>query len=378
MVRMKVLISGASMAGLSAAYWFARAGAEVTVLEQHHEARRGGAPIDVRGAALETAERMGILDEVRRQRVGQAASGPVLRADGNVVATIDLSWFSNETADDVEISRDRLLNLLMGAVGDRAEFRFGTSLQSLRQDAEGAWVRSTGGGDERFDLVVGADGLHSTTRRLAFGPEADYVVHQGYYVALIGLDPDQSWQQAMYSVPGRTVSVRDVGDGPFAFLLARHDVIDYDYRDLAGQRKLVNSLFDLGEVWELPRIRAAFADEASPGFYFDSVSQTRMSSWSRDRVVLVGDAAHCASLLSGMGTALAMTAAEYLVEEVMRSPEDLAGAFARYESRQRPLVDKAQGSVAEHGFMLVPATEEELDRRNGILRDLAASHAHGV
>lgn len=370
---MKVLVSGASMAGLSAAYWFSRHGADVTVVESCDGLRRGGAPIDIRGAALGTAARMGILDAARRQTVPAAEPGTVLDSSGRPVATIDLAWFSNETDDDLEITRDRLNDLLFAAARPRADFRFGTSIAQLA-DEDAVEVRFTDGRRDSYDLVVGADGLHSATRRMAFGPESDYLVHQGFYVALANLDADEPWRQAMYSVPGLMAAVRDVGDGPLAYILVCSAEIEYDHRDLGRQRRIVVGFLGQADAWELPRLRRAFADDRTTGFYFDSLAQTRMPRWTRGRVALIGDAAHCASLLSGMGTSLAMTAAEYLAEEVARTPGDLPAACERYEERQRPHVDKAQASVAEHGSMMVPGTDEELEQRNDLLRRFAAQH----
>lgn len=373
---MRVLVSGASMAGLSAAYWFSRHGADVTVAELHDGLRRGGAPIDIRGEALGTAERMGILEAARQQVVPAAEPGTVLDAAGRPVATIDLTWFANETSDDLELTRDRLNDLLFAAAQPKANFRFDVAITEITEitDEDAVEVRFTDGGRETFDLVVGADGLHSVIRRMIFGPESDFLVHQGFYVALANLRPKEPWHQAMYSVPGLMAGVRDVGDGPLAYILVRSDEIDYDYRDLGQQRRIVIDFLDRGDAWELPRLREAFADDQTTGFYFDSLAQTRMPRWTRGRVALIGDAAHCASLLSGMGTSLAMTAAEYLAEEIARTPGHLSAAYARYEERQRPLVDKAQASVHERGAMMVPGSEEELEQRNDLLRRLAAQH----
>ncbi|WP_214106138.1 FAD-dependent monooxygenase [Acrocarpospora catenulata] len=379
---MRVLVCGASMAGLSAAYWFSHHGADVTVVEMCDGLRRGGAPIDIRGEALGTADRMGILDAARRERVVPADPGTVLDADGLPVATIDLTWFANETADDVEITRDRLNDLLFAAAQPRADFRFGVSIAQLAnedtvEDAgkDAVQVRFTDRRQETFDLVVGADGLHSATRRMAFGAESDFLVHQGFYVALANLGQHEPWHQAMFSVPGLMAAVRDVGDGPLAYILVRSDEIDYDYRDLDRQRRIVIDFLERGDAWELPRLRSAFADERITGFYFDSLAQIRMPRWARGRVAVIGDAAHCASLLSGMGTSLAMTAAEYLADEVARTPGSLPAAYERYEERQRPLVDKAQASIAQHGAMMVPGSQAELEQRNELLRQLAARHA---
>ncbi|RZL85921.1 MAG: monooxygenase, partial [Variovorax sp.] len=182
---MNVLISGASMAGLSAAYWFARLGHHVTVVERADGLRPGGAPIDVRGRAVGTAERMGILAKINDEKVTVLEPSPVLDGTGSQVATLDLRWFANETADDVEITRDRLNRILLGAIPEGVQFRFTDSIASLIDGVGGVEVVFADGREGRYDLVVGADGLHSRVRKLAFGPEKDYVRHFGYYVALV-------------------------------------------------------------------------------------------------------------------------------------------------------------------------------------------------
>lgn len=370
---MKVLVSGAGVAGLSSAYWFDRAGAEVTVVELHDGLRQGGAPIDVRGDALGTAARMGILDRARALAIPASASvAPVLDGTGAQQATIDPTWFANESTEDFEITRDHLNGLLRASLGDGIEFLFGTCVVSLDDRPGGVRAGLSDGTNREFDLVVGADGLHSNTRRLAFGRQDRFVRHRGAYVALVDLDPAGDWDHAMLSVPGLMVTVRPVEDRMMAYLMVCSGQIGYDYRDLDAQRRIVGEFLAGPDVWEIPRVRAAFLDPASPGFYFDSVSQTFMDSWTTGRVAVVGDAAHCAALLSGMGTSLAMTAAEYLAEEILANPADLPAAYARFEARQRPLVDRAQVFMEEGRRIMVPATPDELESRNRMLREFAA------
>ena len=370
---MDVLISGASMAGLTAAYWFARAGARVTVVERAGALRQGGAPIDVRGDALGVAERMGILEEVGRQRVPLGdGPGPVWDASGVHVANIDLTWFANETDDDIEIDRTRLNDLLLSAVPPGVDFRYGTWAVAIDDGSGGAAVTFSDGTTARYDLVVGADGLHSSTRALVFGPERDYLKHLGCYVALLDLDPARSWKFGMLNAPGRTVIARETGDGPLAYVMARSPQLEYDYRDAGAQREIVAGF--LGELgaWEVPAIRAAFLDPASSGFYFDSVSQIHMPSWTKGHVALIGDAAHCAALLSGMGTSLAMIGAEILATEWAAADGDLAAAAPGFTGKLRPYVESAQASVEQGASFMVPATQQDLDQRNQLLRDLEA------
>ncbi|MEJ8856322.1 FAD-dependent monooxygenase [Variovorax robiniae] len=375
---MNVLISGASMAGLSAAWWFASLGHRVTVVERADGLRPGGAPIDVRGRALGTAQRMGILQQIDDQKVVITDPAPVLDGTGKQVATLDLRWFANETDEDIEISRDRLNQILLRALPDGVEFRFKTSIASLVDGPDGVDVAFTDGVQGHYDLVVGADGLHSNVRKLAFGPEKNYVRHFGYYVALLDLPNDRPWKRGMLNVPGLTIAVRDAGDGPQAFVLSASAEIDYDYRDVASQRRVIDGLLSRVDAWQVRDIRAAFADPDARGFYFDSVSQTHMPSWIKGNVAVIGDAGHCAALLSGMGTTLAMVAAETLATTWTDCGGDMAAASPTYHERLRPYVDQCQAFAHEGGPIMVPATQEALDERNATFRAYAEKFAGGL
>lgn len=372
---MNVLISGASMAGLSAAYWFARLGHRVTVVERADGLRPGGAPIDVRGRALATAQRMGILERINAEKVGILGPAKVLDGTGAQVATLDLRWFANETDDDVEITRDRLNRILLSAIPDGVEFRFKASIASIVDGAGGVEVSFSDGLQGCYDLVVGADGLHSNVRKLAFGPEKEYVRYFGHYVALVDLPADRHWHRAMLSVPGLMIAVRDAGDGPQGLMLAASPEIDYDYRDLDAQRELIDRLLSRVDAWQVPAMRAAFADPAAKGFYFDSVSQTHMPSWIRGNVAVIGDAGHCAALLSGMGTTLAMVSAELLANTWTEHGGRMEAASPAYHEQLRPYVSQCQAFAGEGAPIMVPPTQEALDERNAMFRAYAARFA---
>lgn len=375
---MNVLISGASTAGLTAACWFARLGHRVTVVERADRLRPGGAPIDVRGRALGTAQRMGVLQTIEDQQVAILDPAPVLDGAGTQVATLDLRWFANETEHDVEITRDRLNRILLGAVPDGVAYRFNDSITAITEGADGAQVTFRDGSQDRYDLVVGADGLHSNVRKLAFGPEKDFVRHFGYYVALVDLPAGREWQRGMLNVPGLTIAVRDAGDGPQAMMLAASPEVDYDYRDLAAQRRMIGGFLARVDAWQLPAIRAAFADAAAKGFYFDSVSQTHMPSWIKGHVAVIGDAGHCAALLSGMGATLAMVAAETLANTWTEHGGNAQAAAPAYHERLRPYVDQCQAFAHEGAPIMVPPTQQALDARNAMFRDYAARFASNL
>lgn len=373
---MKVLVSGASMAGLSAAYWFSRLGHEVLVVERADGLRPGGAPIDVRGRALGTAERMGILGRIAEQQVHFFAPGKVLDGSGKQVASFDLRWFANETDDDIEISRDRLNRILLDSIPEQVEFRFRTSIASLADGADGVQATLSDGHGDRWDLVVGADGLHSNVRKLAFGPEKDYVRHFGYYVALVDLPQDREWQRGMLNIPGLKISVRDAGDGPQSMMLVASPEIDYDWRDIEIQRRMIDDFLSRIDAWQVPALRAAFSAADAKGFYFDSVSQTHMSSWTKGHAAVIGDAGHCAALLSGMGTTLAMVAAETLATTWTECGGDMQAASPLYHERLRPYVEQCQAFAHEGAPIMVPQTQEALDERNAMFRAYEAKFAN--
>jgi 2-polyprenyl-6-methoxyphenol hydroxylase-like FAD-dependent oxidoreductase len=226
--------------------------------------------------------------------------------------------------------------------------------------------------------VVGADGLHSNVRKLAFGPERDYVRHFGYYVALIDLPDTRDWQRAMLSIPGLSIAVRDTGDGPQGMVLAASPELDYDYRDLAVQRRMIDGFLSRVDAWQIGALRTAFADPAAKGFYFDSVSQTHMPSWIKGHVAVIGDGGHCAALLSGMGTTLAMYAAEILATSWTEYGGNMQAAAPVYDERLRPYVDQCQAFAHEGAPIMVPATQDALDQRNATFREYAAKFAQAA
>lgn len=372
---MNVLISGASMAGLSAAHWFARLGHRVTVVERSEGLRPGGAPIDVRGRALDTAQRMGILAKIDAEKVVIAAPAPVLDATGTQVATLDLRWFANETDNDIEIARDRLNRILLNAIPGQVEFRYKASIAAIADGPEGVDVVFADDSAGRYDLVVGADGLHSTVRKLAFGAEKNYVRHFGHYVALVDLPNDRQWQRGMLSAPGLMIAVRDAGDGPQAMMLAASAGIDHDYRDLDVQRRMIDGFLSRVDAWQLRDIRAAFSDPAAQGFYFDSVSQTHMPGWIKGHVAVIGDAGHCAALLSGMGTTLAMVSAETLATTWTECGGDMEATSVLHHERLRPYVEQCQAFAHDGAPIMVPPTQAALDARNAMFREYEARFA---
>jgi 2-polyprenyl-6-methoxyphenol hydroxylase-like FAD-dependent oxidoreductase len=352
----RVLISGASVAGPALAFWLSRYGFQPTIVERAPALRPGGYAIDFRGASVRVLERMGLLGEVQRM---QTRIGAITIVDRNnkKVATMPDGFTSGE----LEILRGDLAAVFHEATRKTAEYIFNDSIAGMEQSEDDVHVLFQSGERRSFELVVGADGLHSKVRSLAFGQEADFVRYLGYYVSIFTipnyLDLDRSG--LYYGTLGKKVGVFSGGDGREAkasFFFAT-EPLAYDRQDTAQQKRILRSHFEQ-EGWEVPRLLKYM--ETAPDFYFDSVSQVKMSRWSAGRSVLLGDAAYCASPLSGMGTGMAVVGAYVLAGELAEAGGDHTLAFERYESLMREFVTRCQG-IADGGTdWFVPRTRFRL------------------
>ena len=362
-----VLISGASVAGLCAAAQLSDRGFAVTVVERSSALRRTGSPIDVRGEALVVADEMGILDAVRSQCVvnsGRQFFTTFVDERGTAIAALPNAEAS-DSEHDVEIARDALIDILHERIGDRATFVFGDSVVGVDDRGDRASVTFASGRSDAFDLVLGADGIHSTVRRAVFGPELAFRRHLGVYFSIVELPRGTSahGESFTYNVPGRLAGITDFGSRTLGFLAFRSDEIAYDYHDLEAQKQLILDAFEGEGGWRVRELTDAV--RAAHDLYFDSVSQVRMPSWSRGRVALLGDAAHAAALFSGRGTSLAMLGARTLARS-FDSVGDTGyeAAFHAYEAAHRPYVLRAQEGVPEARDIMVPETAAALDERN--------------
>ncbi|WP_235477801.1 MULTISPECIES: FAD-dependent monooxygenase [unclassified Frigoribacterium] len=383
--RTRVLISGASIAGPALAYWLDRYGFETTIVERAPELRTGGQNVDVRGAGREVVRRMGLEDDVRAATTGEVGTRFVGPTGGTVAEFPAGTSDSGGATAELEILRGDLARLLVGRTtgdgqGRGTTYRFGDRITGIREDdgggAAGAAADAATGGDpmttvastpagnappgsvsqgvvvsfehapdERFDLVVAADGIGSSTRRLVFGDEPTIrsLGLETSYATIPRTADDDDWWRWYNAAGGRSITLRPDAHGTIraamSFVTDRtRERGGAERRTVAEQRARLHEIFD-DAGWEARRVLAGF-DQADD-LYFESIGQVRAPRWSTGRVVLLGDAAYCASPVSGMGTSLSLAGAYVLAGE-LASHRHHRDAIAGYERLMRPYVEQAQ------------------------------------
>jgi 2-polyprenyl-6-methoxyphenol hydroxylase-like FAD-dependent oxidoreductase len=337
-----ILISGAGIAGPALAYWLRETGHDVTVVERAPAVRPGGQAVDLRGAGRTIVERMGLMNRVRGVALDQRGIAWVT-ANGRVTARMPVDAFDGEgIISEIEVLRDDLAHVLHEATASGVEYRFGDTVTALHQDADGVDVTFEQAPPRRFGLVVGADGLYSPIRALAFGDGGLHPLGCAMAWFSTPADDDLDGWYLMHNAPGGRVASMRPGRTPGtakAGLGLRVDAAAPLPRDAAGQRDLIARRFaDVG--WKAPQLVEAM--RTAPDFAFTSVSQVRLPRWSQGRVVLVGDAAACPTPLTGLGTSVALVQAYVLAGELAAARGDHRVAFDRYEQITRPYVSTAQ------------------------------------
>lgn len=361
----KVLISGASIAGLSTAFWMNKLGYQVTIVEIADEPRIAGAAIDVRGATVAIAKRMGIFEQLKSNRLNVELVS-FKNADDTTAGSIVLKKEDADLSDDdIEIERDKFLNILFDGLKNDVEFIFNDSITALNETKDNIEVTFKNGAQRTFDLLFGCDGSHSGIRKIWFGPESEYAHFMEAYFSITIINKlliEQKTMQ-MYNVPDKAITLNAYNNKTdIIFCFFSEQEIPYDYRDVAQQRAIILEQF-AGQSWRT----TALLEEVqhSDNFYFDKFCQIKMPSWTKGRVALVGDAAYCASPAAGMGASLSMNGAAALADALLKHNGDFTLAFQDYDKNLRPFIEEVQATaelnVREH---FIPRTEEAIHKRN--------------
>lgn len=367
----RVLISGVGIAGPTLAYWLREAGFVPTLVERAPALRSGGYVIDFWGLGYTIGERMGLLPEINRDGY-HVQELRIVDEAGHRLAGFGTAVFAELTGGRyITLQRSHLSHLLYERINGRVEAIFGDEITLVEETADCVEVELKHGGKRKFDLLIGADGLHSSVRKLVFGQRSEVEHYLGYAVAAFearGYRPRDEDVYLIYGQPGRIVGRFTMRDDRTLFLL----VFAVDNAVLPetpeAQKVLLREIYG-ADGGECDRMLAELT--LTGEFYFDAVSQIRMPSWSRGRVALIGDAAFCVSLLAGQGSALAMISAYVLAGELAAGGDHYAEAFAQYEARLRGYIGRKQRGAQRFAGALAPRTRWGMAFRNLVVRSFS-------
>lgn len=366
---LKVLVSGASIAGPTLGYWLTEFGFDVEIVERSSEVRGGGYPIDLRGSAMDVAQRMGMMASLREAHL-DIRRLTLFDRDAQPILAVNPEQFSGGTqGHDVEVPRGDLARLLYDRTRDRCTYRFNDYAVALEDLGDEVDVEFKSGRRARYHYVIGADGLHSATRGFIFGAEEPFIRHLGYFFMgytlpnVFGMDREQQ----VFSTAGRMAGLSNVRDSDRVTALltmALDEMPSAADRTPDVQRERFKAVFG-NDGWHVPRLLDEM--DRADDIYCDTVSQIRMPTWSKGRIALAGDAAFGPSFITGQGSSLALAGAYVLAGELARNPGDPAAAFANYDREYRPFAEANQ-NLAGNRWQFIPTDAESERQRNERLR----------
>lgn len=343
----RILIAGGGIGGNAVALQLLRAGIRATVVERAAAPRPGGQAVDLRGPSVEVAERMNLMPGIRKHQLDERGMKFVDAAGRDIVRMPTELFDGKGGVAEIELTRGDLNQVLLDALAEAGgvDYRYGEWITEIGQDESGVDVSFASGTRQRFDLVIGADGLHSGTRRMVFGPEEQFSTYLGGYMSFFTLPSPDSVENnwfTMHSMVGATnIGLRPDADPATskALITIRTDADPALRQDVPAQQALIRQRLS-GGGWASATITDALGEASD--FYFDELARIDMPTWSKGRVVLLGDAGYCGSPLTGNGTAMALIGAYVLAGEIAKHAGDPEQALTRYEEVLRPFIAKAQ------------------------------------
>ncbi|NCD69662.1 FAD-dependent monooxygenase [Mucilaginibacter agri] len=357
----RVLISGASFAGLSTAYWMNRFGYQVTVVEIATGLKKGGTPVNILGKTIDIVHNMGLFEQIYANRL-RMERVEFKNADDITQLT---DHHEHHEQEEYEVERDFLLQLMHGLVRDKVEFIYGETIIGLNEDDEQMHVTFKNSEPRSFDLVFGCDGIHSVVRNLWFGEEKEFSLFLQAYFSITIVDklliPENTTQ--LYSEVGKTVMLNAYnGKTDICFAYFSQKEVQYDYRNETQMRNMIAEQYK-NSGWRCRELLKEIRQSES--FYFDKLCQMKMPSWTKGRVALVGDAGYCPSPAAGRGGSLAIDGAAALADSFGKHNGNFELAFQEYNTSLRPFIEQVQSEVVDFGLdILIPKTEEAIIKRN--------------
>jgi 2-polyprenyl-6-methoxyphenol hydroxylase-like FAD-dependent oxidoreductase len=369
MYNKNVLISGAGIAGTALAFWLNRFGFNPTIIEYAPELRKGGYAIDFMGAGFDVAEKMGIIPALQNADLN-ISSIAFVNKDNKVKGSMNYQKIKKALNNRAfTLLRSDLAKIIYQSLDRETEVIFGDTITEIEQDEEKVIVTFKSGITRSFDLLVGADGLHSNVRNLIFGAETQFEKYYGYYTSSFTIDDfaDDGRAFSMFNVPGKQVAVYSLNVEKTAtfFIFSSPEKLNYKYHDIETQKRILKNEF-INAGWKCVALLSGI--DATSDFYFDSISQINMEHWNKGRIILVGDAGCCPSLLSGKGSTLAMVGAYILAGELKLANGDYKMAFTEYENIFKPFIDKKQKSAQSFAKSFVPKSNFGIWIRNQAFR----------
>lgn len=356
----KVLVSGASFAGLTTAYWLNKMGYNVTVIEIGSHLKMGGTPVDIKDQTINIVRRMGLFEQIKANRIGPER-WEFKDADDVTQHAVLLEKLPD---NEFEIERDLLLNMLFDLIKNDVEFIFNNSITGLNETKDNIEATFKDGSQQVYDLVFGCDGIHSSVRKIWFGNETEYAHFLGQYFSIAIADKllVEEGTYQMFAEPNKGVALYAYNHKTDIIFTFRPEAeIPYDFRNQEQHKKIVLEQFE-NVGWRTQELLTELVNSKS--FFFDKFCQIKMPSWTKGRVALVGDAGYCASPAAGMGGSLAIIGATALADAFEKHKRDFELAFEEYDKDLRPFIHEVQARAVETLDKLLPRTEEEVRLRN--------------